>query len=61
MKKFMPAMSYLPNYFSDGIVAKGNSLGMVIKGKNTDDRRSEVSHNDEIWAQRLSKARQPCR
>ena len=48
MKKFMPAMSYLPNYFSDGIVAKGNSLGMVIKDKNTDDRRSEVSHNDEI-------------
>ena len=35
----------------------GNSGDMVIKVKNTDNRRNEVSHNDEIWAQRLGKAR----
>ena len=30
---------------------------MVIKGNTRDNRRSEVSHKDEIWAQRLAKAR----
>ena len=30
---------------------------MVINVKNTDNRRNEVSHKDEIWAQRLGKAR----
>ena len=48
MKKFMPAMSYLPNYSGDIVVAKGNSLGMVIKDKNTDDRRSEVSYYSSV-------------
>ena len=37
--------------------AKGNSGDMVIKVKNTDNRRNEVSHSDEIWVQRLGKAR----
>ena len=30
---------------------------MVIKNNTRDNRRSEVSHKDEIWAQRLGKAR----
>ena len=41
--------------------AKGNSGDMVIKDSDWDNRRNEVSHNDEIWVQRLWKARQACR
>ena len=39
------------------IGAKGNSGDMVIKVEDTDNRRKEVSHNDEIWLQRSGKAR----
>ena len=52
-----PLSLYLPTISSDIYGAKGNSGDMVINVKNTDDRRSEVSHKDEIWAQRLGKAR----
>ena len=41
---------------SDCAVAKGNSGDMVIKVK-LGRIRNEVSHNDEIWVQRSSKAR----
>ena len=33
----IPVMSYLPNHVSNEMVAKGNSLGMVTKDKNTDN------------------------
>ena len=52
-------MLQLLNCNSDIIVAKGNSLGIVINVEDIWSIRSEVSHNDEINVQRLSKARQP--
>ena len=52
-----PVTCYLPTHTGDSIRAKGNSGDMVIKDNTRDNRRSEVSHNDEIWAQRLGKAR----
>ena len=39
---------YLPTISSDIYGAKGNSGDMVIKDKDTDNRRNEVSHNNEI-------------
>ena len=50
-------MSYLSTINSDVYGAKGNSGDMVIKDKNRDNRRSEVSYNDKIWVHRLGKAR----
>ena len=49
----------LPTKCGDIFGAKGNSGDMVIKVDCLDNRRSEVSHNDEICAQRLGKARHP--
>ena len=51
--------SYLPTKCGDMLRAKGNSGDMVTKDKNRVNRRSEVSYNDKIWAQRLGKARHP--
>ena len=53
----MPVRLQLPTYSGDRVRAKGNSGDMVIKVEDTDNRRNEVSHKDEIWAQRLGKAR----
>ena len=39
-------------------MARGNAQGMVIR-LIAETIRSEVSHNDEIYAHRLEKARQP--
>ena len=44
-------MSQLLTYCSDMIGAKGNSGDIVTKVENRDNRRSEVSYNDKIWAQ----------
>ena len=56
----MPVRLQLPTYSGDRVRAKGNSGDMVIKVEDTDNRRNEVSHKDEIWVQRSGKARQPC-
>ena len=40
----VPAKLYLPTYSGDRIRAKGNSGDTVIKDKDTDNRRKEVSH-----------------
>jgi len=53
----MPVRLQLPTYSGDRVRAKGNSGDMVIKVEDTDNRRSEVCHKNEIWAQRLGKAR----
>ena len=53
--------SKLPTQCGDMLGAKGNSGDMVIKVLNWDNRRSEVSYKDKIWAQRLGNARQPHR
>ena len=39
-----PLSLYLPTISSDIYGAKGNSGDMVIKDKDTDNRRNEVSH-----------------
>jgi hypothetical protein len=38
----------LPTWNGDSPRAKGNSGDMVIKVEDTDNRRKEASHNDEI-------------
>ena len=53
----MPVRLQLPTYSGDRVRAKGNSGDMVIKVEDTDNRRNEVSHKDEIWVQRSGKAR----
>ena len=44
----MPIRLQLPTYSGDRVRAKGNSGDMVIKVEDTDNRRNEVSHKDEI-------------
>ena len=53
----MPVRLQLPTYSGDRIRAKGNSGDVVIKVEDTDNRRKEATHNDELWLQRSGKAR----